>query len=550
MNTTKFHALAHIDPTFNHMVAFMDTVNPPRAGAGRPPKYSHQDIAYAYFLMTTIALLNSAIKNDYTKSVSCFVSEDELFKKFKNFTYTKDGTKRAWYPLLRAKYPLYDVVTKGNSLSNRTSEVIFSYRRISNLTAILDHTYEETQYTDLVSKAIEKNAIHTKKIIPIDIPRLQNYLCKITENLRAVEGHAGSKMWRLYASAFNLLALANQEMAIDGNCGIPHYYTVSPHTNRTYYVGRYNLMSAPKEIRYAALGKCYEYDLETSIFAFFQKVANGKAETIGAYIRNKKETRKMLAECLVNNTNAYGFDHSLALIKTALTGISQGAQLTATGVYRQGDRWIRNSIAEAINNNDDYEKFITHPFITALLKDIKAVTEICVARVKTDSQYKHILNNDHFYDLRKKDSADDKYKQNSRFRLNAKRVMATLYQAYESEAMSLINEEHLIKVHDCIYTAKKLDLVALNNTISKFNSFATIGMTEINEENTDNAQNDEILYRSETSKLSPPLLHIQTEGDVRYTRARKYQRRSMGHDTARRRAPVHQDVNRTQSQLL
>ena len=207
-----------------------------------------------------------------------------------------------------------------------------------------------------------------------------------------------------------------------------------------------NLQNCKTTVRNAAIGKCYKYDLRTSVFSHMLELLidhHGeefpvKASYINELVQHKKRVRKTIARDALTNTKT-DIDVKISLVKKALTALSFGAKEKAIG--------------DIIYHREDREAFFEHELVKGIQHEI--------------SLYKDIMKISY---PRAKKLYGEHLRKNGRSSLN--KWCSFAYQSIESELIehikaNAIRGDVLLCVHDAIYTTQRQDLHLLNHEASQ-----------------------------------------------------------------------------------
>lgn len=249
---------------------------------------------------------------------------------------------------------------------------------------------------------------------------------------------------------------------------------------RRYYKGM-NLQNCSKVVRHAALGDCYEYDLNASVYAIKLNICSvidptKKFTYTSEYIENggkyKDSIRKRLAKsCFGIDESFEYFDDRLAVIKRAITAIGFGATKTSKGYFDKNNSWKQTSLQNIfsyqyqntgkrfpyickMSNTQKLalDEFLTDPWMREFISEQDEMTNMIVNYVKPQ------LNKD-----------EHPFLVDGRNAFNKARIMAYVYQSSERNIMDFANEyieqsggTVLLRVHDAIYTREPINLKELH----------------------------------------------------------------------------------------
>lgn len=240
---------------------------------------------------------------------------------------------------------------------------------------------------------------------------------------------------------------------------------------RRYYTGL-NLQNAPKIVRHAALGSCYEYDLNASVFAWKLDLAHRElgislkdlTYTID-YIDNKDKIRDKLAK----NLKIVGsFEFKKKIIKDVITAIGFGARPTTKNAcwYDSSGQLVFTAMSKIIKSPDARLALFNDPWMKSFANEQVVISKAIFDDIKSHVQNLEFLRND---------SGN----------LSQNKVCAFLYQtqerAYIEELVKEAREQGslLLIVHDAFYTKTAQKMVRLKEILKNYNSEADISLEEI-----------------------------------------------------------------------
>jgi hypothetical protein len=234
---------------------------------------------------------------------------------------------------------------------------------------------------------------------------------------------------------------------------------------RMYYKGP-NLQNTPKIVRHAALGRCHEYDIESSVFAWklswFRQICAVHNTTISMpatleYLDHKAAIRKKLA-VTVFGTDA---DWAVKVIKEFITAIGFGAPLRGVGYVANG-QYQKPALAQIITAKSRLDLAMADAWVQEFVQEQNNMNAaiVALAQVNMAAELKSVL------ELWEKGGR--KLKPNS--------VVSYLYQHAEREILDWAEQfcedrEVLLTVHDCIYTRRPVPLAEFRAGIRQFGEF-------------------------------------------------------------------------------
>ena len=382
------------------IVADMNRISP-KSKYSNGASYEH--IATEYLNRCVIELLHNLDNNNQ-------ISEVSLVSIKSKFTYRYNRTQY-WWDYFSQNYPLWIEIQKGYSVSDNNKQLT----KIKPLVGITDllHYRMNTDFGDYFRSSVDgnnnlvKTAINTQSL------------------LSGIQVFARNKQYKQLVLCQNILDQQTSGYMLS-NAEIKQNVLGS---GRMYMSGANNLQGIRKSVREAALGKCYRYDIKSSVFAYMlnqikQQDPDIKTPHMWELLDRKAYIRSMLAsECLIN-TNANP-DTKLKIIKSSITALSFGSNPHS---------WS-SGIAEHIYHTQDRHLFATHPYIQGLLKEIKIYQNI-IRELYPRKEYQGV---------------------------KLVTLCSNHYQNTEAQAIRhIISEtqtEPLLIVHDCIYTKQRIDSI-------------------------------------------------------------------------------------------
>ena len=398
------------------IVAGMNKVHP-------ESKFSHgtdyKQIATEYFDLCVMELLNNLTDNDIIPEVSL----KSIKSKF-NYRYNKT---QYWWNYLFTNYPLWTERSKGYWVS-KTVKQLTQIDCLYPVSALM-HYRLQSDFGDYFRSSIRSdNRVYTE----LDVDNLIRYR---DTNIREYTSGSGltkklkqSKLDQINRSQ-NIID-QQQSGVLISNAEQKH--NVIGHS-RVYYTGANNLQGMKKVVREAALGECYKYDINSSVYAYMYNVIKTHDSDIRLpymidIIQRKDYWRNQLAsECILDsqgNTGA-GAEFTSGWIKKSLNALTFGSDPNN----------FKSGIASYIKNPADRARFANHPVVKGLKTEIKLYRDI-IRQQFPRSQYPGVtiftLCNNH-------------------------------YQHTEAQAMRQIitqcDIDVLLLVHDCIYTKRRIDQI-------------------------------------------------------------------------------------------
>ena len=362
----------------------------------------YNQIATEYLDICVMELLeNLGVDNNISQ-----VSLTSIRSKF-NYQYNKN---KYWWNYLVTNYPLWLEIQKGYNVGSANKQLT----QIKCMVSVEDLIRYRLQsdFGDYFRSAIQTEG---KVYTEIDVQSLTNYQAVCAEQ----------KQYKKVAKCQNILDQQQAGILISNAEIKQNVFGQS----RMYMNGPNNMMTMNSTVREAALGKCYKYDINCSVFSYMMDVIKTDYPNVGlpcmmGLVESKSYWRKILAtECLKNTKSSP--EHKLTLIKGSLTALSFGSNPNS---------WS-SGIAEYIYDREDRERFAEHPFVSGLLREIKQYQTI-IRSLFPKSEYQGI---------------------------KLVTLCSNHYQSMEAYAMKNVmthaDADVMLMVHDCIYTKRPIDLV-------------------------------------------------------------------------------------------
>lgn len=344
------------------------------------------------------------------------------------------GPRRSyWWDQLHQRWPLFKEIRRGRPCLNKQQR---------ELTQIEPVIAEITEYS---AASIEREARAAAENrdqfdwIAIDIDSLNQYIEQST------------------VPHYRQVALSIRDKYYLNHNSFPQSYRTAV-SGRRYYQGL-NLQLAPAVVRKAALGRHYEYDLNTSVYSWqiviLRRLYNLSDTAIPPgtsytreYIANKNTIRKRLSLLM---TSAKSSEEQIRRVKQAITAIGFGAR--RSNAFYIGEDIVAHGLAGVILNREDRERFLADSWVQGFLQEQTAIVQRIV------EGYLEILPDNR---------TDERFYHKGKF--SPKRYIAMLYQLFETRAMTYVQQEAadrevLLWVHDCVYTRLPVDLARINSLL-------------------------------------------------------------------------------------
>ena len=288
-------------------------------------KIDHRAVAVKYYTLVKQAVIrgvkiadSEAVKFNLIP-VSTKQIRDQLGR------YGAKGQQHYWFDWFQKHHPLMEPVVKGTNLLGKLT-MIKTTREIEQMLAYsTDQELFDSFYADLKPEDCD--------LVAIDLDSLAAYIAHNRDTQRYAVNNRNhlETLKRNEKTALLIMTLANLNKGL-----LPQKIVRSPF-GRKYYSGP-NLQSAAKIVRHAALGHCYQYDIEASVFTWkldMSKDIDSRVRLPATidYLDHKTHHRRRLAQLLFENTT----DYSIATVKQVITAVGFGARATnSIGWYDNG----------------------------------------------------------------------------------------------------------------------------------------------------------------------------------------------------------------------
>lgn len=394
-------------PSVTEIVTAMQTVSPITAKNNRGTSY--ESIARSY-LLRTVNQLTNAQQVDNKKLVYVHDIAQHINQRY--------NMGKKWYTWLRDNYPLYIMITQGNNMNGRAtpSEV----RSLVSDRELIEYRMNEN--FDSIYSIPTEDVID----ISIDMKSLANFIMRTAMRYQTeTDGVYKHKLRRNIAHACEVLDCAKANGGV-----LSCEYSRSPY-GRIYMRGVNIQNTVSSEVREAALGKCYKYDIASASYAFRlgyikENAPDIKTPALIDIVENKARNRKVLATQCLQDTNTT-LEVKIGLIKKALNMIGFGAKTSSSF----------GAIKDIIWNDADRVRFVNHPLIVELKAELDQFTELLKEEIPKATA-KRYLNNSTRYSQSKFESY--------------------VYQQMETVVMQTVMTQTKTNVimwcHDAIYTDK------------------------------------------------------------------------------------------------
>lgn len=361
---------------------------------------------------------------------------------------------------------VFDIVQTG---SNLNKEYTMAQTRYTMEEVLLAAGTPEELWAEIYRPFQAEMQTQDYDAVEIDQKSLTNY---IKSNLSNDRDNPQASAQLVEEWDRNLKHAQKLWMLADAGAGVLYQIRNESQFGRRYYKGP-NLQNTPKIVRHAALGKCHEYDIESSVFAWklswFREICRDYNNIISMpatleYLDHKAAIRKRLAVA-VFDTDA---DWAVKVIKQFITAIGFGAPLRGVGYVADG-RYQKPALAQIITAKQRLDRALADSWVKDFLQEQNDMNDAIVALAKVNM----------IEELR---TVPELWKKGEK-ELKANSVVSYLYQHAERKILDWVEQfcadsEVLLTVHDCIYTRRRVNLQELRAGLTEFGEFFKVSHEE------------------------------------------------------------------------
>ncbi len=395
--------------------------------------------------------------------------------------------KEEWIWLVFIKiYPFFRIHQRGNSGSGEISEVIPIKDRFAQIAA--ETTIFEKYFEGLTEADIAK-----LDMVPVDEKSLRRFI------------QHGNPNDIKRAKIILAIGQECQSVGMTPEAMLPYESERKPF-GRTYHQG-INLQSSKRRVREAALGDCWEYDMNAGVVAVKLTILEAIYDTTGNdfdtaypaakdYVKNKTKIRKQLTDVLYNARLARNQSQpatyakptkaeTLDNIKTVFTAISFGADINTKGWWYDKTGNLQSGAFTSIIPDKTDRDTILNAIGGFLRQFVDEQTEMTA-----------LIVDDFLADKSKKTEVAE-MRQAIGKRLYKSKAMAYIYQHRETEIMDRIEagimaqlgtNPIILRVHDGFYSSKRIPMAMIQGILDKiqyanckdFRGYITVSEEPIN----------------------------------------------------------------------
>jgi hypothetical protein len=371
--------------------------------------------------------------------------------------------QKYWFDWLHQHYPLFEEISKGYKHRNQkygeltmVKPLNFTQEQLLQIESSLSNDeFMEIHYPEIYEQEKVADLFYWT---PIDLESLKAFIASNRATARTNQNKT-EVLDRNLKDAERILRVAEIMRKEVGSALLPQRINESAF-GRMYLKG-INLQTVRKEVRHAALGKCKEYDLENSVFAWKYDIArqidpDAHFPATLEYLDRKDAIRKTITQAVFGNTRDYG------TIKQAITAIGFGASKTNSCWLTAEGTWCQSSLREIIYSPEKLALFVNHSWVAEFLQEQQTMTKIIYDTFKDEpglQNIKEILS--------------------PNGQPNKNKTISYLYQHAERRMMETlmdIAKEHrvLLLCHDAFYTKTPAPLLEMRAALRDYGEFGKI----------------------------------------------------------------------------
>lgn len=359
--------------------------------------------------------------------------------------------------LQKFKERLFTPILIGNNIIKELTMAQLNY----DLEEILIAAGDSKELVEMLYKPFEHDDIDS---IPIDLFSLNSFI-KGNQDIDRADPKNANKIHKINNYLYHALRIKLIAEAFGGV--MPHVINESKF-GRKYYKGP-SLQTVPKRVRHAALGACFEYDIESSVFAWkyswFKNICQEQNEPVPMpatleYLDHKRAIRRQVANAVFGTNSEWAVD----IIKQAITAIGFGAPARVAGYKRDG-YYEPTALNEIITSQTRLQTFLNFPWVREFVQEQKSINTVIVEYSKLSGLEPTFRTIPELLDRAG--------------RLKPNSIVSYLYQHSEREILEYLiaacePSEILLTVHDCIYTRRPIDLLEVRVGLKQFGDYYDI----------------------------------------------------------------------------
>jgi len=362
--------------------------------------------------------------------------------------YGARGQEQYWFDWFQKHHALLQPVIRGTNFGRNKRGSLTMIKNTREIQSMLELNSSEEIFQSYYGNVPQDQLDY----VTVDLDSLAAYIEHNHDTQRYAVNNP-QHLSRLKQNAQQALLILT--LAAHNQGRLPQHRSVSQF-GRLYYQGP-NLQSTAKIVRHAALGRCYQYDIEASVFTWKLDMVKDFQPTIKLpetldYLDYKQHHRQRLAELIFGNHS----DYSVNTVKQVITAVGFGARTTnAVGWYHNG-QWTTTAIRDIIKSTELIDRLFADQWFSAFVTEQTLMSQLIF---------------DHVKDLVK----DQDFLLTSSGRLSRNRTISYCYQ--QAEAMIVKRLEKALKAqdnriellcHDGFYTKTRADVVDLRYELQQY----------------------------------------------------------------------------------
>jgi hypothetical protein len=425
------------------------------------PDYRFVDRLPGYVLRYLGAIREQLLKQAYYRNGVSMNFSLQRARDYCNIISVNNKRVSLW-AVFHEVCPIVQVLEEGSNMSGVVSKVMIS-----------------DKYMELLIKSADASEIVSSwfcncdddsdiEYIPVDMDSLNHYIMATEQDIKsATNTNYIAKLQRGLLQAGQVKVVA-QHLVDTGVCLVPswpHIAKRSPY-GRKYYTGL-SLHNCNREVRRAAIGGHFQYDLETAVYAIKLMLVENIYAELGQsmygefvntkeYIDFKSPIRRRLSKHITK------YPDPLKIVKTAMTAVGFGARLqNSSWTDEQGIHF--GSLTTIIRDAEDRARFINDPWVVEFVREQEHMSEIIATYWKTDVEMAERMK-----------LAPNMLTPTGKFRNN--QVVCFMFQQMEQQIMDAVfmDQPVLIRIHDACISKTPLDMSVINNRLQAISSYLSV----------------------------------------------------------------------------
>lgn len=423
---------------------------------------NHAQILDQYFEAVSRSMIEGIIQARHNQLIfnTCPIKWDRLRRAIPRY-----NRQYYWLDWLHANYPLVKIVAKGSNLTENTMVTPLhnpdwreDMQNALTPIELFDFYFGNMALDELLDPA-------QVAWVEIDLRSLESFILANEAVEKRTSAH--KRNHEQATRIVKILSVIEQLREANPDANIPF---ALPQLIKESEFGRQflqgiNLQTASKEVRHACLGRCYEYDIDASVFSWKLDLAHkiDQQRSFPAtldYLDFKDSIRRRLANDIFENIGSE--EWRMSIIKRAITAISFGARSTNAIWMGKNGEWCKTSLRDIIMDGNRLERFLKDTWVKEFTQEQTAITDLIFSQVRTEPEI-----------------ANQKILRSEKGSLSKNKTISWLYQQNErviiEHLMSVAESSQvLLLCHDAFYTRHPARLVDLREYMRTQNSYSTI----------------------------------------------------------------------------